>query len=110
MSAEKLKGLLGTCLHWISTVWAHLLLSFSISWHNGERYLRVGGTRSRHFDGTTCKPRKSLENAATPTRRVHAVLGCAFFFHGEKDSHKEVLIHTIYVRKTGTLEPTQLIC
>ncbi len=42
---------------------------------NGERYPRVGGTRERHFAGTNSKPRKLLENAQTPTRRVHAVLG-----------------------------------
>jgi hypothetical protein len=42
---------------------------------NGLRYPRVGGTRERHVDGTNLKPRKLLENAATPTRRVHAVLG-----------------------------------
>ncbi len=41
---------------------------------NGVRYPRVGGTRERHFDGTHFKPRKPLENAATPTRRVHVVL------------------------------------
>jgi len=42
---------------------------------NGVRYPRVGGTRQRHFDGTSSKPRKLPENAQTPTRRVHAVLG-----------------------------------
>jgi len=42
---------------------------------NGLRYPRVGGTRHRYFDGIHLKPRKLLENAATPTRRVHAVLG-----------------------------------
>jgi hypothetical protein len=42
---------------------------------NGERYPRGGGTRQRHFAGTNFKPRKLPENAATPTRRVHAVLG-----------------------------------
>lgn len=42
---------------------------------NGVRYLRVGGTRQRYFAGTNSKPHKLLENAATPTRRVHAVLG-----------------------------------
>jgi hypothetical protein len=39
--------------------------------------------RERHFDGTSLKPHKQLENAATPTNiapmlfgdRVHAVLG-----------------------------------
>jgi len=41
---------------------------------NGWRYPRVGGMRQRHFDGTNCKPRKLFENAATPTRRVHALL------------------------------------
>ncbi len=39
------------------------------------RYLRVGGRRQRHFDGASSKPRKLPENAATPTRRVHVVLG-----------------------------------
>jgi hypothetical protein len=47
-------------------------------------YPLVGGTRSRHFDGTNSKTRKLLENAATPTTlvpahfagdRLHAVLG-----------------------------------
>ncbi|RCK72727.1 MAG: hypothetical protein ANABAC_1261 [Anaerolineae bacterium] len=38
-------------------------------------YLRVSGTRAHHFTGTSLKPRKLLENAQTPTRRVHAVLG-----------------------------------
>jgi hypothetical protein len=45
---------------------------------NGMRYPRVGGTRERQFAGTSFEPRKLPENAATPTRRVHAVLG-AFF-------------------------------
>ncbi len=48
---------------------------------NGERYplvglpAQAGGRRQRHFAGTNFKPRKLLENAATPTSRVHAVLG-----------------------------------
>jgi len=42
---------------------------------NGLRYPRVGGRRERHFAGTNFKPRQVSENAATPTRRVHAVLG-----------------------------------
>ena len=42
---------------------------------NGLRYPRVGGTRERRFAGTNFKPHKLPENAATPTRRVHAVLG-----------------------------------
>ena len=42
---------------------------------NGVRYPRVGGARERHFHRTHSKPRNLLENAATPTRRVHAVLG-----------------------------------
>jgi len=42
---------------------------------NGVRYPRVGGTRPCRFDGTNFKPRKLPENAQTPTRRVHAVLG-----------------------------------
>src|SRR5512138_1328664 len=44
---------------------------------NGVRYPRVGGRRQRHFAGTHLKPRKRLENAATPTRRVHAMLAGA---------------------------------
>ena len=39
------------------------------------RYPLVGGTRSRRFDGTSFEPKKLLENAQTPTSRVHAVLG-----------------------------------
>ena len=42
---------------------------------NGLRYPRVGGLRERHFAGANFKPRELLENAQTPTRRVHAVLG-----------------------------------
>ena len=42
---------------------------------NGLRYPRVGGRRQRHFAGTNSKPHELLENAQTPTRRVHAVLG-----------------------------------
>ena len=42
---------------------------------NGWRYPLVGGTRQRQFGGTNSKPRKLLENAQTPTSRVHAVLG-----------------------------------
>src|SRR6266545_3372888 len=45
---------------------------------NGLRYPLVGGTRQRHFDGTGFQPRKLPENAASPTSRVHAVLG-AFY-------------------------------
>src|SRR6266542_4898702 len=43
---------------------------------NGLRYPLVGGTRQRRFAGTHSKPHKTLENAQTPTSRVHAVLGC----------------------------------
>jgi len=49
---------------------------------NGWRYPRVGGTRGRHFVGTNFKPRKRLENAATPTRRVHAVLATVLVLSG----------------------------
>jgi len=38
---------------------------------NGLRYPQVGGTRPRHFDGTSFKPRKRLENAQSPTSQVH---------------------------------------
>jgi hypothetical protein len=48
---------------------------------NGLRYPRVGGRRERHFDGTNFQSRKLPKNAATPTRRVHAVLGGAFFIN-----------------------------
>src|ERR671912_14757 len=43
---------------------------------NGKRYPLVGGTRGCHFDGTNSKPHKVLENAQTPTSRVHALLDC----------------------------------
>jgi hypothetical protein len=42
---------------------------------NGSRYPLVGETGQRRFAGTNWKPRKLLENAQTPTSRVHAVLG-----------------------------------
>src|SRR6266511_4888801 len=48
---------------------------------NGWRYPLVGGTRSRHFDGTSFKPRNLPENAQTPTSRVHTVLGSALTRH-----------------------------
>ena len=41
---------------------------------NGKRYRRLGGLRKRDFGGINSKPRKGLENAQTPRRRVHAVL------------------------------------
>ena len=48
---------------------------YAMKMPNGMRYPRVGGMGSRHFAGTNLKPRKLPENAQTPTRRVHAVLG-----------------------------------
>ena len=42
---------------------------------NGLRYPLVGGTRQRCFTGINSKSRKVLENAQTPTSRVHALLG-----------------------------------
>jgi len=42
---------------------------------NGLRHPLVGGTRQRYFVGASSKPRKLLENAQSPTSRVHAVLG-----------------------------------
>ena len=42
---------------------------------NGLRYPRVGGMRERYFAVTNSMPRELRKNAATPTRRVHAVLG-----------------------------------
>ena len=35
----------------------------------------MGGGRQRRFAGTNLKPHRLLENAQTPTSRVHAVLG-----------------------------------
>ena len=40
--------------------------------------------RQRHFAGTSFKPRKLLENAQSPTRRVHAVLGGASRLFGSQ--------------------------
>jgi hypothetical protein len=51
------------------------LIIFCKELPNGWRYPLVGGTRQRYFDGTNFKPHKVLENAQTPTSRVHAVLG-----------------------------------
>ena len=61
---------------------------------NGVRYPLVGGTRQRHFDGTNLKPHKVLENAQTPTSRVHAVLGGVNIFHGS-------LLFTSYLARKG---------
>ena len=47
---------------------------------NGVRYPRVGGTRQRRFAGINFKPRNLLENAQSPTRRVHAVLARFLLF------------------------------
>ena len=47
---------------------------------NGLRYPRVGGARQRCFDGINLKPSNLPENAATPTRRVHAVLAAVWFY------------------------------
>jgi len=45
---------------------------------NGWRYPLVGGTRSRHFDGTNFKPRKPLENAHAAKRQSqHHGPGCS---------------------------------
>ena len=52
-----------------------MILTFLDELPNGLRYPLVGGTRQVHFSGTNFKPRKVLENAQTPTSRVHAVLG-----------------------------------
>jgi hypothetical protein len=58
-------------------VWVFVLIFL---WQpNGLRYPRVGGRRERHFDGTNFQPHNLLENAATPTRRVHAVLARSLF-------------------------------
>ncbi len=57
---------------------------------NGMRYLRVGGRRERRFAGISLEPRELPKNAATPTRRVHAVLGrlCA-----NQDANQKELPH-----------------
>ena len=44
----------------------------------------MGGTRQRRFDGTHFRPRKPLENAQSPTSRVHAVLGGSFGVAGRQ--------------------------
>jgi hypothetical protein len=50
---------------------------------NGVRYPLVGGARERFFIGTSFKPHKLPENAATPTSPVHAVLGTVALIHDE---------------------------
>ncbi len=42
---------------------------------NGSRYRRLGGLRQSLFAGIHLELRKVLENAQTPRRRVHALLG-----------------------------------
>ena len=59
----------------IFTYYCSLIISSQLP--NGVRYPLVGGTRERHFTGTSFKPRKLPENAQTPTSRVHAVLAPA---------------------------------
>ncbi len=58
---------------------------------NGLRYPLVGGTRQRCFAGISFKPRKLLENAQTPTRRVHALLG-VFLTNQDQCRSKETLL------------------
>jgi hypothetical protein len=61
---------------------------------NGWRYPLVGGTRQRQFAGTNFKPRKLLENAQTPTSRVHAVLGgfCSSSIQRSPYQHNNLLL------------------
>jgi hypothetical protein len=63
---------------------------------NGVRYPRVGGRRQRYFAGTNFKPHKLPENAATPTRRVHAVLGS--FLPGSQFSIFQTLESTVKIQ------------
>ena len=49
---------------------------------NGERYPLVGEVRQRAFAGISFEPYKLLENAQTPTSRVHALLACLDFKQG----------------------------
>ncbi len=66
---------------------------------NGERYLRVGGTRQRQFAGTSLEPRNLPENAASPTRRVHAVLGAyPSSSHDKLSNHDKVALVMIPVK------------
>jgi hypothetical protein len=72
---------------------------------NGLRYLRVGGTRQRCFAGTRLEPRKRLENAQTPTRRVHAVLGAltecqTYQLEQDITANLTKLLHTIQTLAT----------
>jgi len=59
----------------MTSFYSRLLPRYSAKPPNGWRYPLVGGMRQRYFDGTNFKPNKRLENAQTPTSRVHAVLG-----------------------------------
>jgi hypothetical protein len=69
---------------------------------NGVRYPLVGGTRQRLFAGTSFKPRKLLENAQTPTSRVHAVLGGVLTKHStdlwaiDTPQTVSILLHEFY--------------
>jgi len=70
-------------------------------------YLRVGGTRSSCFDGTNSKPRKLPENAATPTRRVHAVLAALLTLNGEIGHSKILFLRFSQTQLSRPLELTQ---
>jgi hypothetical protein len=61
---------------------------------NGLRYPRVGGRGQCLRCRKSPKPEKCLKIAQTPTRRVHALLGCVFI------SQALIMIHhaKIYLR------------
>jgi len=46
------------------------------------RYLRWGGRRNADFIGNISKLRKELENAQTPTRLLHVLLGVFAVYDG----------------------------
>ena len=54
---------------------SQVLILLRMGTPNGWRYPLVGGMKQRHSSGNNFKPHELPENAQTPTRRVHAVLG-----------------------------------
>jgi hypothetical protein len=70
---------------------ARVLSFFSTLDTASNRYLLAGGMRERHFAVTSLEPRKLLENAATPTCRVHLRMMAGDHFPPKKPSSKSIL-------------------
>lgn len=73
---------------------------------NRMRYTLVDGTRPLHFGGIHFKPYNLPENAATPTRRVHAVSGGLL---AQLKNHLTMNLKVLRMEITN-LHPARLFC